>query len=133
MDTRRVTYAAFTTTLMHVTNVNYARIADLEIGASVEFPVLLDEPGDLPPVLIELGDGLRMIDLVAPAAIADLASNCFDWAYDIEFSVRRLSAGLSDLTAEDRRRTIKLLHEKCDGTLDLYHDVLGLMKKDLQQ
>jgi hypothetical protein len=133
LETRRVTYAAFATTLMRVIDVNYARIADLENGSSPQFPALLDKPGDLPSALTDLQDGLQMIELVAPPPIADLARNCFDWAYDVEFSVRRLSAGLGDLTGEDRGKTLRLLHEKCDGTLDLYHDVLSLMKKDLQQ
>lgn len=134
LETRRVAYAQFMTTLRRIIDSNYARLVALTKGGAPDFPGSAENEDPMPTVLTELQDRLCMIELVGPTQIGEFARSCFDFAYDVEMSVRRHAATLgasSDST--DREKILHLLGEKCDPTLDLYFEILDLMKADLRQ
>ncbi|WP_423464324.1 hypothetical protein ACO229_07120 [Promicromonospora sp. MS192] len=134
LETRRVAYAQFMMTLRLIIDSNYARLDALSKGGMPGFPRLAEDEDPMPTVLTELQDRLCMIELVGPTPIGELARSCFDFAYDVEMSVRGHAATLSaPPDFADREDVLRFLGEKCDPTLDLYFEILDLMKADLRQ
>ncbi|MEV0949001.1 hypothetical protein [Promicromonospora sp. NPDC050249] len=134
LDTRRVAYTQFMATLRRVIDTNYARLDLLRKGRAPALPGSAEDEDPMPTILTELQDRLCAIELVGPTPIGELARSCFDFAYDTEMSVRRHAATLvASSDSPDREELLDFLGEKCDPTLDLYFEILDLMKTDLRQ